>query len=228
MAAKKTTKTSEKKHTSIPRTPPLREAAAKPAGAAAAEVSAAAVLERPATVSAPTLTAAAEVPAARPAVDVAELIAALRGSSADSAREAAEALGAAGNRTAVEPLAAVVANVDGYYHSVVRAAAAASLGRLGDNRAIPALTAGVRDPMAEASAEAVRALAALGDQAAVAPLVDVVRNADGYFLPVVRRAAVIGLAKLGGPAAAAVLKSVGEDDREDPVVRQAALARATG
>ena len=76
--------------------------------------------------------------------------------------------------------------------------------------------------MAEASAEAVRALALLNDQRAVGPLIDIVQNNYGFFLPIVRRAAVIALAKLGGPAAEAELKAVSSNTNEDPVIRQAA------
>ena len=156
-------------------------------------------------------------------IDVTTLVSALNDASADVACDAAIALGNAGNPSAVGPLVAVVDNRDGYYHSVVRSAAAASLGQLGDAWAVPALVDAIRDPMAEASAEAVRALGALGDARAVPALVEVARNADGFFLPFVRRAAVLALAKLGGPEATATLSAVAGDDYEDAVVRQAAI-----
>ena len=59
------------------------------------------------------------------------LIVALRDADADVAREAAASLGSFGS-VAVEPLIAVLHNRDGYYHSVVRAAASHSLARLRD------------------------------------------------------------------------------------------------
>ena len=62
--------------------------------------------------------------------------------------------------------------------------------------------------LAEASAEAVRALAAIGDAKAVSTLVEAVENRHGFFLPVVRRAAVLALVKLGGPEAAAAVSAV--------------------
>ena len=68
--------------------------------------------------------------------EAAALIAALRNSDADIARDAATALGTLGEASAVEPLIQVLGNLDGYYHSVVCSAAAASLGRLGDRRAV--------------------------------------------------------------------------------------------
>jgi HEAT repeat protein len=147
---------------------------------------------------------------------------ALRNSSADIAREAAIELGRLRDASAVEPLIEVLFNTDGYYHSVVRAAAAESLGQLGDTRAVDALIYAIRDPMAEASAEAVRALATLNDRRAVSPLIDIVRNSWGFFLPIVRRAAVLALAKLGGPEATAELREVAANNGEDPIIRQAA------
>lgn len=214
MAAKKFT---QKKHTALPPTATL--APAKPS-AAVMEAPARAVPVVP-PVPAPLIDPVA-IASARPGMSVSALAQALGDASAEAACEAAMAAGTAGDRSAVGPLAAAIENVDGYYHSIVRAAAAASLGQLGDAAAVPALVAGIGDPMAEASAEAVRALAAIGDRRAVPALVAAVRNADGYLLPVVRRAAVLALAKLGGPEATAMLQSVAANPHEDPVVRQAA------
>ncbi|HEX8916025.1 MAG TPA: HEAT repeat domain-containing protein, partial [Humisphaera sp.] len=66
----------------------------------------------------------------------------------------------------------------------------------------------------------------LGDRSAVPALVEVIRNRDGFFLPVVRRAAVLALVHLGGPAAIAMLEAVAANAEEDPVVRQAAVGQA--
>ena len=150
-------------------------------------------------------------------------IASVRDISAESAQVAAKRLGDSGDRRAVEPLLAVVRNVDGYFHSGVRAAAAEALARLGDRSAVDALIGAIGDPMAEASAEAVRALATLGDARAVGPLLEVVRNVNGYYLPVVRRAAVLALAHLGGAESRAVLAETAANGQEDPAVRDAAL-----
>jgi len=157
-----------------------------------------------------------------PVVSVQSLIQALRDPSADVARDAAIELGRTKDRSAVDALIDVITNSDDFYHNVVRAAAAEALGQLGDVTAVEPLLTLSRDTMAEASAEAVRALAVLNDQRAVGPLIDIVRNSYGFFLPIVRRAAVIALAKLGGPAAAAELKAVSANTSEDPVIRQAA------
>ena len=155
---------------------------------------------------------------------VAANIAALRGNDADTARDAAAELGRLGDASAVEPLIEVLANANGYFHSVVRAAAASSLAQLNDARAFQPLVNAVRDNMAEASAEAVRALAAMGDPRAVGVLIDIVRNPTGYFLSTVRLAAVAGLKQLGGESAAAELRKVAADGSEDPVIRDAAAS----
>ncbi len=60
-------------------------------------------------------------------------------------------LGGIRDVSAVEALISVLNNTEAYFHSVVRSAAAASLGQLGDARAIDALTKTVGDEMAEAS-----------------------------------------------------------------------------
>ena len=160
--------------------------------------------------------------AATVSAEATQLIAALGSSDADLARDAAAALAAHRSDTAVEALIAVLENRDGFFHSVVRSAAAMSLGQLGDARAIPALVAAVRDPIADASAEAVRALAALGHPSAVAPLIDVVVNHDGFFLNNVRLAAVRALSKFGGPEARGALRAVAGNFSEDAVIRGAA------
>ena len=156
--------------------------------------------------------------------EAAALIAALRNSDADIARDAATALGTLGEASAVEPLIQVLGNLDGYYHSVVRSAAAASLGRLGDRRAVDVLLGTISDSLAEPSAEAIRALAAIGDPRAVNPLIEVVRNSNGYFLPIARRAAVAALGKFQSDRlVAAELLAVSTNTSEDSVIRQAAV-----
>ncbi|MDB5300852.1 MAG: hypothetical protein JWO87_2515, partial [Phycisphaerales bacterium] len=56
----------------------------------------------------------------------------------------------------------------------------------------------------------------------VGALVEVVRNQNGFFLQIVRRAAVLALAQLGGEQAAAELSAVASNSWEDPVIREAA------
>jgi len=213
----KKSKNTSRRHSAAPRTK-----AARP-GAAKTETAVSPVIGAETAPAAVTIAATTDVPPTMFHTQTSTLIAALRDPSAETAGEAAAALGANGDRSAVEPLKTVLVNADGYYQPVVRAAAAASLGQLGDPKAVPALIAGIRDEMAEASAESVRALAAIGDRAAVSPIMDVVVNSDGYYLSFVRRAAVLALAKLGGPEATSLLRTVAEDYDEDPVLRQAAM-----
>lgn len=179
------------------------------------------------------LTAAAEVTTAQvttsisnPAEDqwaaVAATILSLRNSNADNARDAAIELGLLGDRAAVIPLTEVLANSDGYFHSVVRAAAAASLGQLQDRRALEPLLVAITDPIAEVSIESIRSLAALGDSEAIDALIDVVRNRTGYFLPVARRAAIVSLGQLGGTRAEAELATIADNSFEEPAIRDAA------
>jgi len=231
MSSKKTSKKkTTDRHTAVP--PKAAEPKVTASTPTAAKSAASAPATSPATAQASAKTTASQ-PTATSTVaatgqttvqspEIAAAISALRDGNADTAREAAITLGNLKAETAVDELMLAVRNDDNFYHSVVRAAAAESLGRIGNRRAVSALVRGIDDSMAEASAEAVRALATLGDPSAVAPLINVVRNRDGYYLPIVRRAAVLALAKLGGTEATAELATVAGNSHEDPVVRQAA------
>jgi HEAT repeat protein len=208
---RKTSKTtqSEKKFSAIP---PKAAVASKPATPVTAAVATAPVAE------------ALKPVATATAVAIEPIIVALHDLDADIAREAATSLGLLGDVKAVEPLLEVLNNSNGYFHSVVRCAAATSLAQLKDRRAVEPLLNAVHDPIAEASCEAIRALATLADPRAVAALVEVVRNSNGYFVNSVRRAAVLGLAKLGGETAIAELTRVSADHAEDHVIREEATA----
>ena len=137
--------------------------------------------------------AAVETPAAEATAPVAqataassraaELIAALGDLDADVARDAAAELGLLKDQSAVAPLIAALSNTDGFTHPVVRAAAAASLGQLGSASAVEPLIAAIGDSMAEASSEAIRALAILGDARAVPALIEVARNESRFTSP---------------------------------------------
>lgn len=225
-----TRKTTDKRFSTVPPTTLAAkhatvDTAAKASGIKATDSSAKAAVvttEIPTAVAHKAAEAAHKTPAATPALDVAALIVTLHDADADTAREAAISLGKSASKAAVEPLMEALGNQDGYFHSVVRAAAASGLATLHDVRAFDTLVKAMNDSMAETSAEAVRALSALGDPRAVQPLIDVVRNSDGFFLPVVRRAAVIALKKLGGTQAVAELSSVAACTWEDTVIRQEA------
>lgn len=152
---------------------------------------------------------------------LADLIADLRSWSADTACGAAIAMGKPGERAAVAPLIEVVEDHGNYFHSVVRAAACASLGQLGDWSATPALLNAINDPTAEVSAEAVRALGVLGDERAIEPLMEVMRNQDGFFLPGVCLAAAAALQEFKSPREAEVPQTVAADIDENTVFRDA-------
>jgi len=223
-AKKNSSKRSESRYTSAP----SKADASKAKEIPTKDISAKAVEPKlpPVVAASGASAAAAETRIAAPATSsaAAALIAALRQSDADIARDAATSLGALSESAAVEPLIQVLNNVDGFYHAVVRAAAAASLGKLGDRRAVQPLIDSINDSLAEPSAEAIRALAAIGDSRAVSPLIDVVRNPNGFFLPIARRAAVVALSRFqSDQKAAGELLSVSTNPWEDPVIRQAAI-----
>lgn len=125
------------------------------------------------------------------------LIAKLRDVDADVARDAAAAIGSLpADAEAVNALAEVVVNAHGYFHPVVRVAAGTALGRLKAREAVDALVYAVRDPMAEASEEAVRALGLIGDRRAISALQAAINNQDGFFLENVRRTAEEALSRI--------------------------------
>lgn len=152
---------------------------------------------------------------------------ALRDPSAEAAREAAAALGALRDVSAVEALSAVVVNADGYFEGSVRVAAAEALGKLQDRRAVAVLITVVRDQAAEVSQAAIRALGLLKDERAIDLLVAVVRNNDNYYLPFVRQTAVEALTHLAVPSAKESLRRIAADSYLDASVRQAAGSALT-
>lgn len=180
----------------------------------------AAATAAPATVAKPAVVPA--TPASNPRAE--QLIGQLRDFTAEVARDAATELGQLADRKAVEPLIAVLANVDGYYHLVVRAAAAGSLGLLRDHRAVSVLVSALRDSMAEISAEAALALGHIGTPEAIQSLRPVIENHDGYFLPMSRRAAIKAVSHSLNADLRDLLKRIAGNESEDASVRQAATA----
>jgi len=138
---------------------------------------------------------ASPVEAPRPAT--AALIEKLRHQDAEVARDAASMLGRLPeDSAAVAALSAVLLNVDGFFHAVVRAAAAESLGLLGDRSAVDALIHATGDQMAETSQAAIQALGLLGDKRALPTLTTIQRNANGYYLEFVQRTAASAAARI--------------------------------
>ena len=236
--SKKTT-TTEKKFTAVP--PVAKPAATKPvvaetpakaqpvASAPAVQAVVPQVVKELASPSASErANAATAIGKSQNVAAVKALLVTLQDLNAEVAREAATSLGLLGDASAVEPLIEIITNVNGYFHAVVRSAAAASLGKLKDLRAVEPLLNAVYDPIADSSSEAISALAALGDRRAVGALIEVVRNRNGFFVNSVRRAAVLGLIKLGGEEAQAELRFVSTDGWEDSVIREEATAALSG
>ena len=153
---------------------------------------------------------------------VAALAEALRDPTAEVAREAAVALRRSRLPSAVDALTAVIENADGYFHPIVRTAAAESLGCLNEPRAVGALKRAVRDPLAEPSRAAIRALGVVAREDALPALLAVVSNGDNYFLPSVRVTATEVLATIPAPAARDCLRSLAENPGEVAEVRLAA------
>ena len=153
------------------------------------------VVAAPVAVSTPVATPAATAPEATTAR--AALIARLRDNDAEVARDAAANLGRLpADAASVDALSAVLTNTDGFFHSVVRAAAASALGTLGDHRAVDALIHATNDGMAEASEEAIKALGLLGDRRALPALEKIISNHNGFFLETVRRTAQAALTRI--------------------------------
>lgn len=168
------------------------------------------------------LAAAAKLGKLGTPVAVEALKTALRDSTAEVAREAVLALASKPSPAIVSALTSVLENRDGYFHSLTRAAAADSLGQINDATTIPALVLAIRDPFADPSRAAIRALArvASADQAA-SVLIQVITNADNYFLPSVRVAAVAALADVQTDAARVFLRGLVANPAEAPEVREA-------
>lgn len=200
---------------------PVRQVAATPPAEPAASVDSLIAQLRSGELT-DRIEAAKKLAALASSAGTAALVSVLRDPTAEVAREAALALGAAKHASATADLAAVLLNHDGYFHASVRAAAAESLGVIGDPATVDTLIQSVRDPFMEPSQAAVRALGQLAHARAVEPLVAVLRNADAFFLPPVRLAAIETLGRFPAPAARAALHEVAENPAEDASFRHAA------
>ena len=175
-----------------PVSPAVAAAIAKPVTAAPATPVVSATVAAIATAA-----VAARTEPVRDRSSIIALISKLRDNDAEIARDAAVTLGTLpADGEAIDALCDVVRNTDRFFHPVVRAAAAATLGKLGDRRAVDALIVATGDTMAEASEEAVKALGRLGDARAVSTLQTIIRNEQGFFLDPVRRTAEAAVARL--------------------------------
>jgi hypothetical protein len=90
---------------------------------------------------------------------------------------------------------------------------------------VDALLDALNDPSAEVAVSALDALSRTGDPRAAPALASVLTNAEGYFSPLTRAAAVVGLARCSGPAAVPLLSEALTDvDAEVSLSAIAALA----
>lgn len=124
------------------------------------------------------------------------LVAALRDSSVEVAVAAATSLAVAGGERAVASLLAVLANTEGFYHPLVRAAAVHGLGGVLPRDDRGALVRALRDTDAEVSIAAIGAFSSSIGRDSAAALLAVVENSDGFYLPITRLAAARGLERL--------------------------------
>lgn len=161
--------------------------------------------------------AANSVDAGRNAELVEALCWMLRDESADAAAAAALALGKQGGVEAVRELRNVLANGDGYFSPVTRAACVQALAQLGELDPLSIATL-VRDRDAEVSLVAIASMSPGLSQRERQALEEVIAD-SAYFLPIVRLAATNALARrgaLGRDAATSWLQT-----ESDPQVRSA-------
>src|SRR5206468_1701910 len=87
---------------------------------------------------------------------------------------------------------------------------------------VEAMISQLRHDDADVSRDAATALGALGHVEAVEPLIQVMENRDGYFHPVVRRAAVLALASFRNEQVTSLLTTISKDQSQDTAIRDAA------
>jgi HEAT repeat protein len=147
------------------------------------------------------------------------LIGSLRDTSAEVAVDAAETLGARPGEETIAALREVLANREGYFSGVTRAAAARSLGAILPPGGLSPLYTAVTDVDAEVSLAAIAALVERAEDGCADALLTLLEDANGFYLPPTRRAAARGLDRIRGADPARVKTLV---EREaDSVVREA-------
>ena len=211
----------------MPKNSPIRRTPALKSQPTVTPSPVSAVAAAAAPVATPVTTTVAPVAKATPAVEAvrplpSELIADLRNDSVETAVDAAAKLAECGDARVVAPLVAVLANHDGFCHTVTRAAAAMALGRFDTKESRVALLAAATDAMAEVSREAVLALGTLKATEAAATLIEIAANASGFYISPVRLAAVRSLGKMKAVAAKATLATIAASKTDDVSVIAAA------
>ena len=146
------------------------------------------------------------------------LLRALRDPSVEVAVTAVDALSGRDDRSARDALLSVLVNAEGYFNPVTRVAAISGLARQLDAESFGPVFAAVRDIDAEVSIAAVAIIADRMPTAAATQLMPLLRDPSGYFLPIVRLAAVNALERAGCLHAGVVAELISSE--RDPAVRR--------
>jgi HEAT repeat protein len=161
--------------------------------------------------------AAQALGSSRDAAATEALVGALRDRSVEVAVAAATSLAVSGGERGTRALLAVLDNAEGFYHPLVRASAVHGLGSLLPRHERAPLVRALRDLDAEVSIAAISALSS-GSTEGAPPLLDVVLNADGFFLPITRLAAARGLERLSPHGSEALSRAL--ECEGDPALRE--------
>jgi HEAT repeat protein len=146
------------------------------------------------------------------------LVRALRDPSAEVAVAAVDALASHQNVQSTSTLLAVLENPDGYFNPMTRVAAMSGLARRLPLNELAPIFAAVRDIDAEVSIAAVAVIGERAPALADEHLLPILRDANGYYLPLVRLAAANALDRAGclrGSLPQELLQAEG-----DPAVRR--------
>ena len=146
------------------------------------------------------------------------LVQALRDSSAEVAVAAVDALANHSDPEATNALLSVLANTEGFFNPMTRVAAIAALSKRLRDDALAPITTAVRDIDAEVSIAAIAVTVDRVPSQALDQLLPILRDGEGYFLPLVRLAAANALDRaglLGAPLRTELLQT-----ERDPALRR--------
>jgi HEAT repeat protein len=152
------------------------------------------------------------------------LIDQLQAADADRAVDAAAELGKLDTAEGRAALVAVLANENGYFHTVTRSAAALALGQSADASVSAALHLAAQDEVAEVSREAILSLGRLKVAASASLLMRIAENPTGFYVDSARHAAVRALGMIPALEARELLARLAlSEDRAIAVAADEAL-----
>ena len=152
------------------------------------------------------------------------LIDQLQAADADRAVDAAAELGKLDTAEGRAALVAVLANENGYFHTVTRSAAALALGQSADASVSAALHLAAQDDVAEVSREAILSLGRLKVAASASLLMRIAENPTGFYVDSARHAAVRALGMIPALEARELLARLAlSEDRAIAVAADEAL-----